>query len=189
MSGDVSKDWNFDHANDRVAMCAGLLFHIMLNQLAGDYHGTDVIASLQDLLWGGGYVDNDDPYDAFIVNLERSRWVLERLTAKERKSCSLNYFLMITCVDTNAGFLGGVMSKGGGTTYGNVFLGNAGDMPTLGIELLHHEQVHAQQWAWWGNSFGGLYSIESWFGFRSVCSNRFEIAAGLIDGGYEDECY
>ncbi|MFD6881605.1 MULTISPECIES: hypothetical protein [unclassified Rhodococcus (in: high G+C Gram-positive bacteria)] len=75
-----------------------------------------------------------------------------------------------------AGMRGGFAR--GGTTVGGAFLTRA--QPTR--RLLRHEAVHADQWARYGLGFAVRYW---WEEIRNPGSrNRFEIEAGLEDGGY-----
>ena len=67
----------------------------------------------------------------------------------------------------------------GGTTIGGVFLTRRDPGPAL----LRHEAVHADQWARHGLTFPVRYGLEE---LRHRGSrNRFEVEAGLEDGGYE----
>ncbi|MDF3313201.1 hypothetical protein P3H15_50755 [Rhodococcus sp. T2V] len=68
----------------------------------------------------------------------------------------------------------------GGTTIGGAFL--TGREPAR--PLLRHEAVHADQWATYGWTFALRYLFEE--SRRRGVRNRFEIAAGLADGGYRD---
>ena len=68
----------------------------------------------------------------------------------------------------------------GGTTIGGAFL--TGKEPAR--SLLRHEAVHADQWATYGWTFALRYLFEE--SRRRGARNRFEIAAGLADGGYRD---
>ncbi|WP_072951205.1 hypothetical protein [Rhodococcus koreensis] len=68
----------------------------------------------------------------------------------------------------------------GGTTIGGAFL--TGREPAR--SLLRHEAVHADQWATYGWAFALRYLFEE--SRRRGARNRFEIAAGLADGGYRD---
>jgi hypothetical protein len=66
----------------------------------------------------------------------------------------------------------------GGTTIGGVFL--TGRWPPAA--LLRHEAIHADQWARFGPGFAVRYLFEE---IRNPGSrNRFEIEAGLANGGY-----
>ena len=68
----------------------------------------------------------------------------------------------------------------GGTTIGGAYLtGN-----NLSQRVLRHESVHAAQWARYGFRFAGMYLLEE-VRHRGA-TNRFEIEAGLADGGYSD---
>ena len=68
-----------------------------------------------------------------------------------------------------------------GTTVGGVFLTRA--RPSRG--LVRHEAVHADQWARHGLGFALRYW---WEEARNPGSrNRFEIEAGLADGGYRTD--
>jgi len=66
----------------------------------------------------------------------------------------------------------------GGTTIGGVFLTNRWPSD----RLLRHEAVHADQWARFGVGFAVRYLVEEMRN-PGLC-NRFEIEAGLADGGY-----
>lgn len=75
-----------------------------------------------------------------------------------------------------SGMCGGYARSG--TTIGGAFL--TGRVP--GRSLVRHEAVHADQWATYGATFALRYLFEE---FRHPgARNRFEIAAGLADGGY-----
>jgi len=81
-------------------------------------------------------------------------------------------FGMFVCTGTRTGF------ARGGTTVGGVFLTRR--PPTR--RLLRHEAVHADQWARHGLGFAVRYL---WEELRNPgARNRFEIEAGLTDGGY-----
>ncbi len=77
-----------------------------------------------------------------------------------------------------AGLRGGYAR--GGTTYGGAFLTGR---PRPSRALLRHEAVHADQWARHGWSFAVRYLAEE--ARRPGARNRFEVEAGLGDGGYE----
>jgi hypothetical protein len=64
----------------------------------------------------------------------------------------------------------------GGATIGRVYLtgNNTGD------RVLAHEAVHVEQWRRLGMWFPLLYGLAG----RNPLKNRFEIEAGLEDGGY-----
>ena len=66
----------------------------------------------------------------------------------------------------------------GGTTLGGVYLTRRNTTRSV----LRHEAVHADQWARYGIIFGLLYLREE-LRHRGP-RNRFEIEAGLEDGGY-----
>lgn len=66
----------------------------------------------------------------------------------------------------------------GGTTVGGVFLTRR----EPGARLLRHEAVHAEQWARHGLTFPFRYGREE-LRHRGA-RNRFEVEAGLEDGGY-----
>ncbi|MFC0453706.1 hypothetical protein [Rhodococcus jostii] len=68
----------------------------------------------------------------------------------------------------------------GGTTVGGAFL--TGRKPAR--TLVRHEAVHADQWAMYGWTFALRYLCEELRHPR--VRNRFEIAAGLVDGGYRE---
>lgn len=64
----------------------------------------------------------------------------------------------------------------GGVCVGRCFLTG----PAPGAALLRHEAVHARQWERYGLSFPLRY----WLAGRDPNRNRFEVEAGLVDGGY-----
>lgn len=66
----------------------------------------------------------------------------------------------------------------GGTTIGGVYLTRNCVAP----HTIRHEAVHADQWARYGLSFIALYLFEE-VRHRKT-RNRFEVEAGLADGGY-----
>ncbi|MGX7726581.1 hypothetical protein [Rhodococcus pyridinivorans] len=69
----------------------------------------------------------------------------------------------------------------GGTTVGGVFLTRKAPPR----RLLRHEAIHVDQWARYGIGFAARYL---WEELRNPGSrNRFEIEAGLADGGYRAE--
>ncbi|MEN2737978.1 Fe-S oxidoreductase [Microbacterium sp. X-17] len=65
----------------------------------------------------------------------------------------------------------------GGTCVGDCYL--TGDAP-VGPRVLAHEAVHARQWRRYGILMPVLYLLAG----RDPLRNRFEIEAGLEDGGY-----
>lgn len=64
----------------------------------------------------------------------------------------------------------------GGTTIGGVFLTSR----TVDARVIRHERVHRAQWRRFGLAFIPLYLAAG----RDPLRNRFEIEAGLADGGY-----
>jgi hypothetical protein len=64
----------------------------------------------------------------------------------------------------------------GGTTIGRVYLTGS----NVGSRVLVHEAVHVEQWRRLGMWFPLLY----WLAGADPLRNRFEIEAGLEDGGY-----
>lgn len=64
----------------------------------------------------------------------------------------------------------------GGTCVGHVYLTNN----NVSEPVLRHEAVHARQWDRYGLLFPVLYFLAG----RDAHTNRFEIEAGLQDGGY-----
>lgn len=64
----------------------------------------------------------------------------------------------------------------GGVCIGGCFLTNS----TVSEAVLRHERVHQQQWRHYGLALAVLYVLAG----RDPLRNRFEIAAGLVDGGY-----
>ena len=68
----------------------------------------------------------------------------------------------------------------GGTTIGGAYL----TRDNVSQRVLRHESVHAAQWARYGFRFAWMYLFEE-LRHRGA-KNRFEIEAGLEDGGYAD---
>ncbi|MFD1714076.1 Fe-S oxidoreductase [Amnibacterium flavum] len=66
--------------------------------------------------------------------------------------------------------------KRGGTTVGRVYLTRDNDSEAV----LKHEQVHVEQWRKYGLWLPVLYALHG----QNPLTNRFEIEAGLEDGGY-----
>ncbi|MGN7189785.1 Fe-S oxidoreductase [Curtobacterium sp. MCBA15_004] len=64
----------------------------------------------------------------------------------------------------------------GGTCVGSVYLTRDND----GDRVLRHERVHVEQWRRYGMAMPVLY----WIAGRDPLRNRFEVEAGLEDGGY-----
>jgi len=90
-------------------------------------------------------------------------------------------------------------SQRGGTTWGDIFMINAGRRTdAAGLlrriisseridldRLLHHEERHCRQWAERGHA--GMLKAYGWELFRELifgATNRLEADAGLADGGY-----
>ncbi|RVW05800.1 hypothetical protein [Rhodococcus xishaensis] len=66
----------------------------------------------------------------------------------------------------------------GGMTLGGAYLTRANTCR----RVLRHEAVHADQWGWHGAVFAVMYLCEEMRNPKA--RNRYEIAAGLGDGGY-----
>ena len=64
----------------------------------------------------------------------------------------------------------------GGTCVGRVYLTAA----NVNERVLKHELVHVEQW----RRFGMLFPLMYWLAGSDPHRNRFEIEAGLEDGGY-----
>jgi hypothetical protein len=64
----------------------------------------------------------------------------------------------------------------GGSCVGSCYLTNH----NVSEAVLRHEQVHRQQWQRYGLALPLLYQLSG----RDPLKNRFEIEAGLEDGGY-----
>lgn len=64
----------------------------------------------------------------------------------------------------------------GGTCVGRVYL----TRDVLGPRTFRHERVHVRQW----QRYGFLFPILYWAAGIDPLRNRFEIEAGLEDGGY-----
>jgi hypothetical protein len=67
----------------------------------------------------------------------------------------------------------------GGVTLGDTYL-TGHDPGTRAARRLRHELVHLEQWRRHGLSFAWRYPLAGWRAER----NRFEVEAGLADGGY-----
>ncbi|TPW76605.1 Fe-S oxidoreductase [Schumannella soli] len=66
----------------------------------------------------------------------------------------------------------------GGTTIGAIYL----TRDNVAERVLRHEAVHRAQWRRYGLAFIPLYFAAG----HDARGNRFEIEAGLADGGYAD---
>ena len=64
----------------------------------------------------------------------------------------------------------------GGTTIGGVYL----TRDNLSPGVLAHEAVHREQWRQYGLAFALLYAAAG----PDAATNRFEVEAGLMRGGY-----
>lgn len=64
----------------------------------------------------------------------------------------------------------------GGTCVGSCYLTDQ----NTGVRVLAHEAVHRRQWQKYGMLFPLLYALSG----QNPLRNRFEIEAGLEDGGY-----
>lgn len=88
-------------------------------------------------------------------------------------------------------------SRRGGTTWGDIFMINAGTRTDPAQRLrrivrtndldrvLHHEERHSRQWA--ANGYAGMLGAYGWELVRELAfgaTNRLEEDAGLSDGGY-----
>ncbi len=70
----------------------------------------------------------------------------------------------------------------GGVTWGDTYL--TGDRPLArSPQRLRHEAVHVEQWRRYGYRFALLYLLAG----RRAATNRFEVEAGLVDGGYRPD--
>lgn len=67
----------------------------------------------------------------------------------------------------------------GGTTVGGVYLTHGNDSPAV----LRHEAVHREQWRRYGLTMPLRYLLAG----RDPRRNRFEVEAGLRDGGYSPD--
>ncbi len=65
----------------------------------------------------------------------------------------------------------------GGVCVGNCYLTDSNVTPAI----LRHEEIHRQQWRKYGLFTPALY----WLSGADPLRNRFEIEAGLGDGGYQ----
>lgn len=81
-------------------------------------------------------------------------------------------FAIFVCTGLRGGF------GRAGTTFGGAYLtGN-----NTGRRVLRHEAVHAEQWATFGLTFPFRYLCEE--ARHRGAANKYEIEAGLADGGY-----
>ena len=67
----------------------------------------------------------------------------------------------------------------GGVTIGDTYLTGPGE-PARGTARIRHELVHREQWRRHGYRMAVLYLRAG----RNPQRNRFEVDAGLVDGGY-----
>ena len=81
-------------------------------------------------------------------------------------------FSIFVCTGLRGGF------GRGGTTFGGAYL----TKDNTGRRVIRHEAVHADQWAQFGLSFPFRYLAEE-VRHRGP-ANKYEIEAGLADGGY-----
>lgn len=65
----------------------------------------------------------------------------------------------------------------GGTCVGSVYLTNR----SLSDPVLKHERIHVTQW----KRYGLLMPLLYWLAGKDPLTNRFEVEAGLRDGGYQ----
>lgn len=72
-----------------------------------------------------------------------------------------------------------VLAQRRGTTYGDTFL-TPRDAQPLDPGLLAHESEHVRQWRLFGPDFALMYLLAG----MDACTNYFEVAAGLDEGGY-----
>lgn len=70
----------------------------------------------------------------------------------------------------------------GGITVGDTYL-TGGEPAAIAPARLRHEQRHREQWQQHGYRLALLYPLAG----RNPRTNRFEVAAGLVDGGYVDD--
>ena len=68
----------------------------------------------------------------------------------------------------------------GGTTIGNTYTTDEGHPAYVLPPRLNHERVHMKQWQKRGFAFAGDYIWEG----MDPCKNKYEKAAGWVDGGY-----
>ena len=92
--------------------------------------------------------------------------------------CRLAKGLMVTCTGTK-------LVPRAGFTIGNTFVTKE---QNVSAALLRHESIHASQWMLFGANFPAAYTSAEVIGGRGACTNVFERAAGLRDGGY-GYCY
>lgn len=69
----------------------------------------------------------------------------------------------------------------GGVTFGDTYV-TGRDPGTVTPERLRHECIHRDQWHRHGYRMGPLYLLAG----RDPRRNRYEVEAGLADGGYPD---
>ncbi|KQU53543.1 hypothetical protein ASG84_02825 [Rhodococcus sp. Leaf278] len=81
-------------------------------------------------------------------------------------------FSIFVCTGLRGGF------GRGGTTFGGAYLTKG----NTGRRVLRHEAVHADQWARFGLTFPFRYLAEETR--HRGAANKYEIQAGLADGGY-----
>lgn len=67
----------------------------------------------------------------------------------------------------------------GGTTWGTTYVARVGAQ-YITPERIRHEKIHVEQWNKYGENFGVMYLLAG----SNPCTNKYEIQAGLKDGGY-----
>ena len=179
-----------------------------------------------------GTVNLARPYEVFLDNIYISTVALSTLSTTEGSASGLGScvdeeeYLIISCQDDELSTilvrddwgnpvkdwagryvylnLTGLLSQGGGTTYGNIFVLNTDVYPYQPFDdrVQHHEQVHSQQWSLWNWDFGRRY-LEDLFNSQgnanynhmlygpidgvlppAPCYQQYERAAGFQDGNY-----
>ncbi len=179
-----------------------------------------------------GTVNLSKPYEVFLDNIYVTTTAIATLEVTAPGSpaglgsCGFaDYMVLVTCNDNELGSvilrddwgnpyrdwagnpisfnLNGLLSQRGGTTYGNLFLLNEGQsLASFDNRVLHHEQVHSQQWSQYGWDFARRYiqdfvdsagnaNYNYWLygpvqGVQvpALCFQYYERQAGFQDGGY-----
>ena len=179
-----------------------------------------------------GTANLSNPYEVFIDNIYVTTTAIATLdvtapgSAAGLGSCGFSdSMLLVTCNDNSLGTiilrddwgnpfrdwfgnpitfnLNGILSQRGGTTYGNLFLLNEGQsLSSFDNRVLHHEQVHSQQWSEYGWDFARrylqdfvdsqgnanynywLYGPVAGVQVPGLCFQYYERQAGFQDGGY-----
>ena len=148
-----------------VATPNGMMMGIAMGEQPGDSVGERMAKrEILMLSQGGGTTYGD----MFIVNIDNSQDPLTTL---------------MNIISNGASPL--TSDPTGNTTAKYQGIGPDGQVGTIDLDrILHHEEIHSQQWAATGWKFAPKYLFQSVTG-KADEKNTYEQQAGLADGGYE----